>query len=74
MNDNGKRKIARLINQFGFNEVYTASEIAIDRYYKGTETSWQSAFDKVGGVCYNRKHGITGNEKYCKNPDVQKGD
>lgn len=45
----------KLIGRFGFNEVYTATEIAINRYYKGTESSWDNAWNKVGGICYNRK-------------------
>lgn len=68
ISDYGKRKIAKLIKKFGFNEVYTASEIAIDRYYNGSERSWHNAFEKIGGICYNRKHGITG-KKLDENHD-----
>lgn len=68
ISDYGKRKIAKLIKIFGFNEVYTASEIAIDRYYNGSERSWHNAFEKIGGICYNRKHGITG-KKLDENHD-----
>ena len=53
--DEGRRKIRKLIREFGFNEVYTACEIAIDKYYKGTVISWQNAFGKMGGICYNRR-------------------
>lgn len=55
LNDNGKRDVRKLIKRFGFNEVYTACEISIDRYYDGSERSWDEAFIKVGGICYNRK-------------------
>ena len=55
LNDNGKRDVRKLIKRFGFNEVYTACEISIDRYYDGRERSWDEAFNKVGGICYNRK-------------------
>lgn len=53
--DNGKKKIRLLIGRFGFGEVYTACEIAINRYYNGSERSWDLAFGKIGGICYNRK-------------------
>lgn len=55
VSEQGRHKIRKLIREFGFNEVYTACEIAIDKYYKGTELSWQEAFGKMGGICYNRK-------------------
>lgn len=55
LNENGLRTAKKLIRRFGFNEVYTACEIAIDRYYNGTESSWNTAWNKVGGICYNRK-------------------
>ena len=28
--------------------------IAFEKYYDGTENSWQVAFDKIGGICFNR--------------------
>ena len=55
INDSGKDLIRKMIKRFGFNEVYTAAEIAIDRYYYGDEESWNEAFNKIGGICYNRK-------------------
>lgn len=55
---NGKRDIGKLISRFGFDEVCIASEIAFDRYYLGTESTWEKAFRKIGGICYNRANGI----------------
>lgn len=55
MSDIGRIRIKKLIKQFGFQEVYTSTEIAFERYYIGTESSWQYAFSKIGGVCYNRR-------------------
>lgn len=55
LNEYGERTARKLIRRFGFNEVYDACVIAIDRYYTGTESSWDTAWNKVGGVCYNRK-------------------
>ena len=50
----GEREMRKLLKRFGFDEVYTAVEISIDRYYHGTEASWENAMSKVGGICYNR--------------------
>lgn len=55
MSEVGEKDIRKLIRRFGFDEVYTAVEISIDRYYTGSERSWRFAFEKVGGICYNRK-------------------
>lgn len=55
MSDTGKMRIRKLIKQFGFQEVYTSTEIAFEKYFNGAESSWRFAFDKIGGVCYNRR-------------------
>ena len=55
LSENGLKTARKLIRRFGFSEVYTATQIAIDRYYNGTEDSWNQAWNKVGGICYNRK-------------------
>lgn len=65
MSDSAKQKIKRLISQFSFDEVYDATSIAFEKYYKGTERSWDIAFNKIGGICYNRKVGRTA-EYYAK--------
>ena len=59
----GKKNVRKLIKRFGFNEVYKACEIAIDRYYHGSERSWDNAFNKVGGICYNRKKAVENDAK-----------
>lgn len=56
--DDDRRKIRNLIREFGFNEVYTACEIAIDRYYNGSVYSFYNALKKVGGICYNRRKAV----------------
>lgn len=55
LNDFGRKDIRKLIMRFGFMEVYDATEISLLKYYKGTESTWNYAFDKIGGICYNRK-------------------
>ena len=65
MSDSAKQKIRRLIGQFSFDEVYDATSISFEKYYNGTEKSWDVAFNKIGGICYNRKVGRTA-EYYAK--------
>lgn len=65
MSDSAKQKIRRLISQFSFDEVYDAAAISFEKYYNGTEKSWDVAFNKIGGICYNRKVGRTA-EYYAK--------
>lgn len=60
VNDHGKIELKRLIKQFGFDEVYTSTEIAFDKYYWDQEKGAEFAFKKIGGVCYNRKYQIKG--------------
>lgn len=55
LSDVGRKTVRKLIRQFGFDEVYEATEISIDRYYYGDERSWHNALRKIGGICYNRK-------------------
>lgn len=55
LNDHGRMIIRKLIKRFGFHEVYEATELSIERYYNGSERSWEDALNKIGGICYNRK-------------------
>ncbi len=57
-NDIGKRDVKKLLNRFGFGEVFTAFGISFDRYFKGDGETWNYAFDKVGGICYNRRRSM----------------
>ena len=54
-NDVGRLAIRKLIDRFGLDEVMTSTELAIVQYFDGTEQSWEHAFGKIGGICYNRK-------------------
>lgn len=63
MSDVGRNNLRKLLNRFGYNDVYEATEIAIDQYYNGSERSWQNAFSKIGGICYNRKKAREENAK-----------
>ena len=50
--ETGRQKMKAHIKQYGFNEVCEAAEISIYKY-----DDMAKAFDKVGGICYNRKIG-----------------
>lgn len=58
-NDNGEAILRRLLNMFSFDEVCEAAEIAFSTYYRGTDSTWETAFNKIGGICYNRSVGRT---------------
>lgn len=62
----GRRTVKKLIKQFGYEQVANAADIAFDSYFDGTENSWHKAFNKIGGICYNRKIG-RGAEYYYGN-------
>ena len=52
----GEAKIERLISRFGFEEVIEAIGISVDRYLtRASDYHYKIAFEKIGGICYNRK-------------------
>jgi hypothetical protein len=53
--ETGRINTRRLIKRFGINEVLEAAEISLERYYMKYPRSWETAFSKIGGICYNRK-------------------
>ena len=59
----GRNKVKMLIRNFGFDEVLKSAEIAYQLYIIGLGQSFQYAFSKLGGICYNRANNI-GSEKY----------
>ena len=65
--DHGMITIKKIIRRFGFNETYTSTEIAVDYYYSGSLESAQRAFDKIGGICFNRAIAMQANE--CIHPE-----
>lgn len=59
----GRDKVKMLIKRFGFDSVYDASIIAYDRYIVERCMGFEYAFNKIGGICYNKANGI-GGDKY----------
>lgn len=53
--ESGVSKLKNLVNRFSFQEVVDAIDISYSKYFTNNEDSWQYAFDKIGGVCYNRR-------------------
>ena len=51
INHNGRLRLKTLLNTYGFDELLYATRVARARYlWRGV----QFAFDKIGGICYNR--------------------
>ncbi len=55
LSDYGRTRTKLLIKRFGFEEVLTAAEIAHDNYMVVQDYGLEYAFNKIGGICYNRK-------------------
>ena len=53
-NERGCAKLRKLLSQFSFNEIYEAIDISFSQYYEGDSETWNKAFNKIGGICYNR--------------------
>lgn len=56
VNDNGKRKIKKWLQQFSVDEICSAMDVAATQYLelneaRVTEESWGVAFDKILGIC-----------------------
>ena len=65
LSQTGRNRIKVLIQEFSLNPVLESIGIAFTKYYNETdkEHTWNFAFDKIGGICYN-KRGIQNNPAY----------
>lgn len=55
ISEHGKKKVKKWIAEFSLIEVLDATETAIDYYYDGSEESWNTAFNKISGICYVKR-------------------
>lgn len=55
VNEKGMEDIKKLLRQFSFPEIMVGIDISFNRYYHGDDRTWEKAFSKIGGVCYNRR-------------------
>ena len=55
LNEHGELTARGLLKQFSFAEIIDGIDIALAQYYKGDNYSWNKAWNKVGGICYNRR-------------------
>lgn len=53
--EQGLFKLQELIRRFSFQEVIEAIDISFSKYYNNDSYSFNKAFNKIGGVCYNRR-------------------
>lgn len=60
LSEYARNKIKMLIRKYGFIEVLTATEIAYDKYIVEQSRGLEYAFDKIGGICYNKANNIKG--------------
>lgn len=62
VNDHGRQKVQKLLAQFSVNEILDAIDIAVDRYYVGSDSSVETAFNKIGGICYYKRKDKVGDK------------
>lgn len=55
ISEHGKKKVRKWLKEFSLNEILDAVDIAINSYYDDTEEGWKLAFNKVAGICVNKK-------------------
>ena len=55
LTDVGHKHMKSYYNRFGYAEVMDAIGIAVDYYPTDDEDSADRAFNKIGGICYNRQ-------------------
>lgn len=56
LTDDGKQRVRKLLERYGFNIVSESTRISFERYFDGDDRSWDVAFEKIGGVCYYKTH------------------
>lgn len=56
VNDTGMLNLRKWIREFELPDVINAIEIAVSQYFDDTQEGAEKAFNKIGGICYNRKH------------------
>lgn len=59
-NEKGIIDLKRWIAEFGFEEVQESIDISYSYYFYGSEKTWEKAFSKIGGICYNRRKQANG--------------
>lgn len=54
--ESGKQEVSRLVNKYSCIEVLEAMQISIKQYFqKNNEENIEKTFNKIGGICYNRR-------------------
>ena len=51
----GRKDISKWLSKFTLSEILDASDIAINQYYDGSSESWNEAFNKIPGICQNKR-------------------
>ena len=57
INETGRRKVEKWLSEFSTTEIMDAIDVAFGTYYSDTQESAQRTFDKVSGICNNKKRG-----------------
>lgn len=61
VSDSGRAELRKLTRKYSVDEILESMRIAVDSYLeidesgKSTPSSWDEAFEKIPGICYNRR-------------------
>ena len=56
VSENGISKLTKLVREFDLPNVVAAMDISVSQYFENDRESAEKVFDKLGGICYNRKN------------------
>ena len=54
-NDKGKKAIKKWLKDFSLTEILDAMDISVESYFQNSGESAENTFNKISGICYNRK-------------------
>lgn len=67
LSDQCKSYLKKCIKKYGFEEVYTSSEIYVEQYYDIFDESFSKTFDFIGRICETRRRQKNDPTVYLKN-------
>ena len=62
VNEHGRTTVKKLLDQFSIKEILDAIDVSANRYFDGTDESVETAFNKIGGICYYKRKDAVGDK------------
>jgi len=67
VSDHGRMRVKKWLKKFSIEEILDAMDISITAYFDNDEESCEEAFQKIPGICYNRKNQNSDYRRYYCN-------